>query len=584
MKQIIIRKNDKLPFDLVVENADHPIGSCFLLRDFISEYKKQIPGNDSEKILERLEVLYYFCTVYFNLDSPTEPYFISSDITDNPGVEDILEMVDFIEHQDLKAKVLDIDWVLRRKALSGTKAAELYISVANSVFDQDNCFDAANRIHRSLQLAQLLNQQKTIDLALRFIKEKLLEINGNDSSYFTYRFSKFYLEHCQTYDNDIVKNLKIAAFKSRKKEQFDKEGRLWNLVSAFYNNENKEYARRRAQLLEVRAIRNHAYYRKKTDGNSLVAASFMQDTISKLKDIRNSSKLRAKLLIELKNLQEDAVSSFGVFSIPVDFQSTIEEIRSLFEVEDVEDAIFNFISIYIPPNLERTKQQVIKNRKEFAFKSIFARTKYDHRSKVSSVNNPSSQHEEDNDENLADIIEDYNLNQSFVGRTVVFALREINSRFRISMEVIESLVNNSLVFPENQKKSAIRALHFGFNFDMLSFFYYAMPLFEAALRNILIVAGENVLVQDPITGVQSELQLKAMLDHKKIKELLGDSIVMDLKSLLEHPYGLKLRHNLAHGMFDDVNRHSPHVYYSFLAFAFLVFYPIAKARKNRTSE
>lgn len=75
-------------------------------------------------------------------------------------------------------------------------------------------------------------------------------------------------------------------------------------------------------------------------------------------------------------------------------------------------------------------------------------------------------------------------------------------------------------------------------------------------------AGVNTLVVDPLTGVETEKGLGALLVVDAALEILGPGLQLELRSLLVEQEGPNLRNELAHGLVTDAAAWSANAVYA----------------------
>ncbi|TGL55469.1 DUF4209 domain-containing protein [Leptospira ognonensis] len=340
-----------------------------------------------------------------------------------------------------------------------------------------------------------------------------------------------------------------------------------------------ERRKRSSQIIVLKLFQKEAAAAKL---NPMISASLIQSALeytAQIKNIISIKKIFAKSIIQY---QSATTTSFGHISTEIDRREIFESIDEILESATDQNIFFKFIKIFYYEKKENLIQKIKAGRREFVFQSLFSTTKYDHRNRVSSKFPPLPLDRDPTDEEIWPyLIEKITFMQTFSGQhQIPYALYKISLNFRINYTYLESLISKAWIVPTNLTKTCAKAIHFGFNGDFTSFLYISTPLYEALLRNILIIKNKNELKQNPNDGSQEEPSLKYLLENIHIRQILGEDLQIHLRALLIDEYGIKLRHNLSHGLFDDNADFYTITFYSFLVFNFLIFSTIQQEEGN----
>lgn len=123
---------------------------------------------------------------------------------------------------------------------------------------------------------------------------------------------------------------------------------------------------------------------------------------------------------------------------------------------------------------------------------------------------------------------------------------EIYNRFQPDWAMIELLCRNSPFVPAGREEIFLRGIHAGFVGDLVLSTHLLVPQIENSLRYVLEARGLNVAISKRL-GLEQLKTLGSLLALDETKEVIGESLVFELRGHLIEKTGYAYRDRLAHG-------------------------------------
>lgn len=571
MNTTIIKANELFDKDIEIDLSSKD--SIFVddLAELLSEFQNQ----DLEKYKT---TLINICNLDFNNQNLTEGYYFYAEFKQNSEIKEILEIYDYVEISDLKARLLDLNWIFNKDGRKGKLASKTLFETVSQNYESQSWQRLLSRIKRCMHLNSSLNYLELKEKLFHFLVEKLKIDKHPNHFLLNANLVELIFSYPNISDKTIKVVIKLALHFSHVKK-YELSFKVYTLISDNFQRKGDKLKKRKFQILAVHSKLKIAELQENIPNQELLIASLYQEILDLVSKIENTKSLKERILIKAKQAQDIAVNTFKATSQNIDNRDVIKYLYKKFRSPNYLQSIFEFISLYFPPSISDVIKTITDDSETYKLRGLFAQTRYDFRNKV--VSNASHDSNKKKEPLHSEIIDYYLLNQSYYSGSIIRnALIIINKKVYIGYYEILELVQSSPMIPNSQKIIAAEAIHAGFNFDLGKFVQYSTPLYESILRNVLINLGQNVLIYDHKTGQQTEYTLSKLLDHEQIKKIFGESIIYDMKALLDDSNGHKLRHIHAHGMFEDKFSYTDMSLYSFLLFTNLVLVPIFAKKSN----
>lgn len=157
------------------------------------------------------------------------------------------------------------------------------------------------------------------------------------------------------------------------------------------------------------------------------------------------------------------------------------------------------------------------------------------------------------------------------------ALRQLLSEHEIDKSIIEELVSDSALVPEDRRAPFVTALLAGFHWDFSTALHILIPQVENSLRHVLKEHG-IVPTNVDANGIEEVWSYERILKHEATTQILGKDFVYELRSLLVERLGPNLRHLLAHGLLSPNALNSESAFYLWWVLLRLLALPTSRMR------
>lgn len=140
--------------------------------------------------------------------------------------------------------------------------------------------------------------------------------------------------------------------------------------------------------------------------------------------------------------------------------------------------------------------------------------------------------------------------QFLVKGSLVPALDQLLLEHTIPIELIEDVCIQSTLIDDERVKIVAYGLWLGFEKEFPLAIYLLFPQLEAIARKQLKLHRARTTHIDKL-DIESEIGLSALLELAEAKDIFGENLLFELKSVFSDPLGANLRNELAHGFLDD---------------------------------
>ncbi|WP_425460494.1 DUF7380 domain-containing protein, partial [Leptospira ognonensis] len=97
-----------------------------------------------------------------------------------------------IVHEDLRARIFDIDWIYNRNYQSAIECANLYIKLAINYLNNEQWIYLPSRLERGISILLSLKKENIISDNLEKVKTAIRSLNGNDEFWLSSRLIQIY--------------------------------------------------------------------------------------------------------------------------------------------------------------------------------------------------------------------------------------------------------------------------------------------------------------------------------------------------------------------------------------------------------
>ena len=129
-------------------------------------------------------------------------------------------------------------------------------------------------------------------------------------------------------------------------------------------------------------------------------------------------------------------------------------------------------------------------------------------------------------------------------------LAKAKEKFRFAEETLSFIFESNCFVPEDRKKSFLKGLVAGFNYDFITAMHLLMPQVENAIRVLAEECGA-VVYKTNEDGTEESLSLESILKLSEVKDILEEDFLFNLKVFYTSTVGFGMRNRVAHGLYSD---------------------------------
>ena len=129
-------------------------------------------------------------------------------------------------------------------------------------------------------------------------------------------------------------------------------------------------------------------------------------------------------------------------------------------------------------------------------------------------------------------------------------LAKAKEKFQFIVETLSFILESNCFIPEDRKKSVLKGLVAGFNYDFITAMHLLMPQVENAIRVLAEECGA-VVYKTNEDGTEESLSLESILNLSEVKDVLEKDFLFNLKVFYTSKVGIGMRNRVAHGVYSD---------------------------------
>jgi len=487
--------------------------------------------------------------------------------------EVLVQIAEQIDHPLLRARIADSCWYVNRKlhavaalaASSYLNAVELFFK--KELLDQYEPYFAVplkvvDLIDRAFAIYASAGKRKEIpDSAKQVLKLAYITAKDNECLVAFVRLSSI----AQTLGllgwHDIASAAEAMANATKDKLYADAVKRVWlHAARAYLKMEDKESAVR----CKVNAVEQTLRMRDAVS-TAMAKASWTRNAIGELRAIGGMAERVESLKAELQQHEEDSLSEFASFSVPVDLtderRATIEE----FEPLDVHEMLLRLAFICRAPDKIALHKNCLEKRDKYFLSSMSGKSYADQQGKViaTAPHVPlGSQPPEEwfDHESLSGA----GLHYYFATETFIRPACITMSRCQLIDERhFEPIVCNSGFVPPGFEAIFSQGFYKLVQGDMVSAAHMLIPQLENALRHVLNSRRSNTAKLN-VDLTQEDQSLGLLLKNYwgEIEQVFGVDNTYLFHILFNLKGGPMLRHEVAHGKLSTEQCYEPSCIYA----------------------
>ncbi len=582
---------DKAEIEAMINQADSRRCIDYLSLFLQKEKEAELSGNIEKQ--NWFKILYCIVSLHLKPDEINEPFgpfavlenrrsSIVDDFTDKQLA--ILERIaDSIIDHELRARIFDVLWVTKRKYRCAQLAIESYLESAKLLEDPKKWTQCDKRINRATNLAKSLGRNPCLSKVINHIKDVIAKYNGTDPLFLSYNMMNLLLD-CGVKDepqkySDISEKLAKNAEAS---ENWYVARRYWKMKSKWDSiiddNKSKESIKLAAETYVKEAIHSIS----KENPSYTTASVHLQSAIVCLRKTGGYKDRINEIHQLLLEYQSKSTSELQTISTEIDLAEIVKNVQEQIRGKTLYEALKNLALLFISPNVDRLRKQVMDNAKTFIVQSIFPQTAVNQHGHV--IGRAPSMMSDDPEE-VEQAIRTQMLNNAQLERQINIQIyaepirKIINQEHRVKIADFLPLVMNNPFVPPGREYIYAHGLYAGLIGDFLTCVHLLVPQIENSIRYLLI-QHKCITSGFSSTGIQDERPLTTTIYLSELTEILGKDVVFDLQGLLVERFGHNLRNRMAHGLMSHNMFYAVESLYLWWFILKICFTPIIKLKND----
>ena len=529
-----------------------------------------------------LSLLARACSMKFSPDSVNEPFkpftvlngqrSIIPDILSETDIAFFAQIVDEIDDSCpkvhlLKARLADLVWLLQhpRNVKFALAAIDSYRSIQ---LDKETWRRGGDKCwQRAIKLTCLLKEGASERLAEMeaSIIEAFMSVTREDDL-FGYHLAELLKSNALGKDHSttIATKLESLAREFESKGEFRITREYFHASADWFTVSGDD---EKSTEMTVEMAENwvkEALSRVSSDQPSHMAASTCYEkaiqiyrTIPKSMRVQHRVDDRiAELRGHLNKSGKKSLDEMSAINIPsVDISEMIEDARNSVKEKNPIQALKAFVNHLSSKNVEKLRESVIEQIRDYPMQSLFPRTLMSRdgrviakRPGISLGATPS-----DDDERViqSKMVENYCIHIDLAVRSYIWPAHEVLLQEHGLQEIdFVNLAKQSPVVPIGRELLFGKALFAGYDRDFVTTLHILVPQMEHMVRCHLKQSGVQTTNIDG-NGIEHEKGLSSLMDLPQAEEIFGEDLSFEIRALFCDPFGPNLRNELAHGLLDD---------------------------------
>lgn len=482
----------------------------------------------------------------------------------------LLGIFDKIENPLLKARISDVLWLNRKltkfeKPLRfATAALDGYCSISVSANDLEP--GSRKIFERAIVLASSL--KKPGEIYLNKLREKLIDIckasySNPKNNAMIHASSIIFHSNLPVEEEDLTKLLGLLeCYVHQDGLHMLKVNDGYDLLIGWYGRLNRKDDVDRCLFEKAEFNRRIGDQMRNEQADFGIVSGRYEDAqrcydklSRRFKQAHNVQSVARELRKSLNGVRQDMCANMQHFrSKPIDLRKQIDVAKRKVQGLDLESAIFKF-SLMEHLQEKTIRRNVMAILKKSPLVACFPMETYDNGNLVSRVEgidfgDPKF---EKSDRFQQLMVRQFDMIMQLIWNGSLWpAFCTILAEHKIDKEFCYSLCASSRSVPKNRVKMFGRGLLAGFEQDFQTAAALLVPQIENVVRRLLKACGEETILHDTGTEIDSELGLSRLVnDESKMHKILGDDLAFELKAMFGPSPNYNWRNRYAHGMVND---------------------------------
>lgn len=504
----------------------------------------------------------------------------------------LVAVVDDVDSQDFRARVLDLAWLARASDHSRVgDAVHAYATSAMEQFDPHHWVHAYTRLKRCIEVGASVGQKNQAFLdAVASVEAAIEQVGVADPLWLVHRLMSLLLRYrvgdpakYAALAHDIASAARHAYETGGVGDgnQCERERSYLDLEILWRRRLREDDAVRGLHLEVAEAFVRQAegVITARWPSATSVAVHFLGGAIERLRKVGGESARVDALRLRQQVLQRDVVAEMKAVEVSVDVTDAVKAAKAHVAGKPALPGLVALAFCHQPPGMADLEEEVRLQAQESPFKALVPQSFLGPRGTVLAEHTGVLKQTDDTGFQL-EVMRIAHARQSSLATMLLHpAAEQIRIEHGLAAPWFVGLAQASAFVPPGREESYGRGLAAGLAGDYDLAATLLCPQFEHAVRELFFARG-IVTSTLPSSGVQNEFNLNQLLEHARATEVFGDELNFDLRVLLTEKAGANLRNDLAHGLLDDHAKIGAKIYFWWMCLR-LALVPVLAAQRGQ---
>lgn len=505
----------------------------------------------------------------------------ASVIISNDHLELLGAALSRIADVELRARVADILWVIKRKVEFAEVAIDAYLDSAKRLENPEHWTQCQTRIERALRLALLLGRKTgRLDTVVAHIEGLLSKYGGNDPLFLSQRLMAHLLEVNQGEPDKYAALSERIAECAESASNYYRARAYWETTAEWQKRRGDKKSRHRALVRAAETFVKEAEAAVYQPNQGYIAAcSHLQSAIVAYRRLGGEKVRVEKLHAQLIHFQKESIKEIRPTVTKLDLSdiasSSIERVSGKLLI----DALMELAVMVPNSHPDKLKKGAKEQAEKFPLQHLFDGVIVNEKGKVVGKRATMLSDGPEAAEALRQSMNELLDYDRFIYTQGVIepARYQILLEHNIQLTDLLPFLSNNPFVPRGHELIFAKGLLAGLEGDYCVSLHLLIPQIENSIRHILARAGVLTSGIDD-NGIQDERSLNVTLYMEELEKMFGRALAFDLQSLLVERSGANLRNRMAHGLMSHGSFYSIHAPYLWCLVIRLCFAPVIRAK------
>lgn len=516
----------------------------------------------SQKIIR---LLLHTANLALSFENPKKPFSPtyhgiskrSADIDDfsKEQLSFLSRVVEITNIKSLKARLYDLLWVLEKKFIYGKAAQEIYLQLANEIFNcnESHRFACLQSFCRAVQLWRLLGSKDEIKNELLDTSNKIVNylIREKDiaSIFDVLRIVNAQKLYRNKSDVEAWKKQVYELSKTCRQMQayLDSQILLECCIFLSEDHEKKELIKEKAE-----ALLEEARLFASSSADPILIAFKYTEVVDQYKKLGLDKETILSIEAERNRLQKNIEDSLKPIFVP--FGDTVLRNHAFDQINDrsFNDAIIRLGLFAAPRSKKKLEEEAKKSLSQHIYRSLSAWYTYSGNFRLTGRVLPLHVNNEGADvQLLAEMISHCYLSQRVSGLTIRYGRDILCQKNHCNWNSFDFLLVGNPFIEEDRADIFREGLKAGYESNFLVSTSVLIPQLEHLIRNVMecvnfSFSATKITRTEPFT--QKERDLNDLLFDKDTSKYFGEDLIFSLRTVFVEELGGNIRNKAFHGL------------------------------------